>query len=92
MVRESDLRTDWLSGIGATTTEDVSGLVVYWSRKAWRVTSQRDSVDGPPILFFILCKGVVWDGGLRSPMLVWFEWRKEGGSRLMGMNKIGKWF
>ncbi len=37
LVRESDVRTDWLSGIGATTTNDVSGLVVFWSCKALRV-------------------------------------------------------
>ncbi len=29
--RESDFRTDWLSGIGATTTDDVLGLVVLWA-------------------------------------------------------------
>ncbi len=56
------------------------------------VVSQRDSVDSLPILFFVLRKGVVWYGCLGSPMLVWFEWGKEGGSRLMGLNLVGKWF
>ncbi len=37
LVRESDMRTDWVSGIGATTTNDVLGLVVFWSRKALQV-------------------------------------------------------
>ncbi len=37
LVRESDVRTDWLSGIGATTTDEVSGLAVFWSCRALRV-------------------------------------------------------
>ncbi len=37
LVNESDVRTDWLSDIGATTTDDVSGLVVFWFRRALRV-------------------------------------------------------
>ncbi len=37
LVSESDVRTDWLSGIGATTTDDVSGLVVFRSRRTLRV-------------------------------------------------------
>ncbi len=28
------MRTDWLSDIGATTTDDASGLAVFWFRKA----------------------------------------------------------
>ncbi len=34
LVRESDVRTDWLSDIGTTTTEDVLGLAVFWFRRA----------------------------------------------------------
>ncbi len=34
LVTESALRTDWLSGIEATTTEDVVGLIVLWDCNA----------------------------------------------------------
>ncbi len=37
LVRESDVRTDWLSGIGPTTTDEVLGLAVLWSCRALRV-------------------------------------------------------
>ncbi len=37
LVKESDIRTNWLSDIGATTTDDVSGLAVFWFRRALRV-------------------------------------------------------
>ncbi len=34
LVRESDARTDWLSDIGTTTTEDAWGLAVLWFCRA----------------------------------------------------------
>ncbi len=37
LVVESDARTDWLSGIGATTTDDVMWLFVFWDCRAMRV-------------------------------------------------------
>ncbi len=37
LVRELDVRTDWLSGIGVTTTDGVSVFVVFWSRKVLQV-------------------------------------------------------
>ncbi len=37
LVRESDVRTDWLSDIGATTTDGASGLVVLRFRRVLRV-------------------------------------------------------
>ncbi len=30
LVSESDVRTDWLSDIRTTTTDDASGLAVFW--------------------------------------------------------------
>ncbi len=36
LVTESDVRTNWLSGIEATTMEDVLGLVVFWDCMAMR--------------------------------------------------------
>ncbi len=37
LVAESVVRTNWLSGIEATTTEDVIGLTVLWDCNAMRV-------------------------------------------------------
>ncbi len=36
LVAESDIRTDLLSGIKATTTDDVKGLVIFWDCRVMR--------------------------------------------------------
>ncbi len=36
LVTESDVRTDWLSGIETTTMDDAVGLFIFWDCRAMR--------------------------------------------------------
>ncbi len=75
LVKESDVRTDWLSDIGATTTDDASGLAVFWFRRALRVNVIVSTAFQSSTLSSV---SAVVDSGAGGPVLVSFEWWEEG--------------